>query len=393
MIRTFFLLFSFFLLSSQVVFSQNDSDATQPKITNNKQKKKEAKRQAKLKEAREKEIERETKEFADVKNQSNEANYVPTYPVATVRVKDSIYMLSGRGGNIGLCVGPDGAFMIDDQFAEGTEAILKSVSMITDKSVRFLINTHHHGDHSGGNKNMLEEGVVIFAHENVRKRLIEEARKKVQDSLEKIYQKNLEKFSKDGYEEEKAVTGAKRVTENVEATMKIDKTFPFITFEDDLTFHFNDQKILVFHVHHAHTDGDSMVYFTDSNVLHTGDVFFNGRYPYIDINNGGSFEGYINALSKILMLIDEDTKIIPGHGEIASMKDVKYTKSMLEFLHSKVAYHYVGRKSKEQIMAMKDITKEFDDKGFGSGYISTEKFMDFIYEDVALRYKDKRVKQ
>ena len=93
------------------------------------------------------------------------------------------------------------------------------------------------------------------------------------------------------------------------------------------------------------------------------------------------------------MLVDEDTKIIPGHGEIAKMKDVKYTKSMLEFLHSKVAYHYVGRKSKEQIMAMKDITKEFDDKGYGSGYISTEKFMDFIYEDVALKYKDKRVKQ
>ncbi|HAT67589.1 MAG TPA: MBL fold metallo-hydrolase, partial [Flavobacteriaceae bacterium] len=175
--------------------------------------------------------------------------------------------------------------------------------------------------------------------------------------------------------------------------MKIDNTFPFITFEDDLTFHFNDQKILVFHVHNAHTDGDSMVYFTDSNVLHTGDVFFNGKYPYIDINNGGSFDGYINALSKILMLVDEDTKIIPGHGEIAKMKDVKYTKSMLEFLHSKVAYHYVGRKSKEQIMAMKDITKEFDDKGYGSGYISTEKFMDFIYEDVALKYKDKRVKQ
>lgn len=393
MIRTFLLLFSFFLLSSSVVFSQNDSDATSPNISNNRDKKKEIKRQAKLKEKREKQIEKETKDFADEKNKSNEANYVPTYPVATVRVKDSIYMLSGRGGNIGLCVGPDGAFMIDDQFAEGTEAILRSVSMITDKSVRFLINTHHHGDHTGGNKNMLEEGVVIFAHENVRKRLIEEARKKVQDSLEKIYQKNLEKFSKDGYEEEKAVTGAKRVTENVEATMKIDKTFPFITFEDDLTFHFNDQKILVFHVHHAHTDGDSMVYFTDSNVLHTGDVFFNGRYPYIDINNGGSYDGYLNSLSKIIMLADEETKIIPGHGDLATVKDIKYTQSMLEHLHSKVAYHFIGRKSKEQIMAMKEITKEFDDKGYGSGYISTEKFMDFIYEDVAIKYRGKQVKQ
>ena len=393
MIRTFLLLISFFLLSSQVIFSQNDSDAAQPKITTNKQKKKEAKKQAKLKEAQEKQIEQETKDFADEKMKNNEANYVPTYPVATVKVRDSIYMLTGRGGNIGLCVGKDGAFMMDDQFAEGTEAILRSVSNITDKTVRFLINTHHHGDHTGGNKNMLEEGVVIFAHENVRKRLIEEARKKVQDSLEKIYQKNLAKFSKDGYGEDKAVSGAKRVAENVEASMKIDNTFPFITFEDDLTFHFNDQKILVFHVHNAHTDGDSMVYFTDSNVLHTGDVFFNGKYPYIDINNGGSFDGYINALSKILMLVDEDTKIIPGHGEIAKMKDVKYTKSMLEFLHSKVAYHYVGRKSKEQIMAMKEITKEFDEKGYGSGFISTEKFMDFIYEDVALKYKDKRVKQ
>ncbi len=393
MIRTFLLLFSFFLLSSSVVFSQNDSDATSPNISSDRDKKKEIKRQAKLKEKREKQIEKETKDFADEKKQSNEANYVPTYGISTIKVADSIYMLKGKGGNIGLCVGPNGAFMIDNQFAEGTEAILKAVSRVTDKSVQFLINTHHHGDHTGGNENMLEEGIVIFAHENVRKSLIAETNKKIQDSLEKIYNKNVEKLRASGASEERATVGAKEATKSMEGTLMVDNNLPMITFADDLTFHYNNEKILVFHVHNAHTDGDSMVYFTDSNVLHTGDVFFNGRYPYIDINNGGSYDGYLNSLSKIIMLADEETKIIPGHGDLATVKDVKYTQSMLEHLHSKVAYHFIGRKSKEQIMAMKEITKEFDDKGYGSGYISTEKFMDFIYEDVAIKYRGKQVKQ
>jgi glyoxylase-like metal-dependent hydrolase (beta-lactamase superfamily II) len=395
MIRTLFLFISLLLLNSTVVFSQKDGDVTNPKISTNKQKKKEIKRQTKLKKALEEERLKEEKEYdSSEKAKKEDANYTPTYPVATVKVTDSIYMLKGRGGNIGLCVGPDGAFMIDDQFAEGTEAILKAISRVTDKSVQFLINTHHHGDHTGGNENLLEEGVIIFAHENVRKRLIAETAKKAQDSLEKVYNKNLEKLTKAGANEERAADGAKRMVSSLEESLMINNNLPMITFADDLTFHYNNEKILVFHVHNAHTDGDSMVYFTDSNVLHTGDVFFNGKYPFIDINNGGSFEGYLNALSKIIMLADEDTKIIPGHGEIATIKDVKYTQSMLEHLHSKVAYHYVGRKSKEQIMALKnDIMKEFDDKGYGSGYISSEKFLTFLYDDVSIKYQDKRVKQ
>ncbi|MEZ4875664.1 MAG: MBL fold metallo-hydrolase [Flavobacteriaceae bacterium] len=324
----------------------------------------------------------------DVKNGKTDT-YVPTYPVAAIKVTDSIYMLKGKGGNIGLCLGKDGTFMIDDQFADGSSAILNTVSRLTLKPVQFLVNTHFHGDHTGGNKNMIDAGVVIFSQENVRNRLLAEIRGKAEDSLQKIFEMNKEKFMKDGAVEEKAIEGAKRASGIVEDLMSKDNPLPMITFAEDLTFYYNGEKIVVFHVHNAHTDGDSMVYFTQSNVLHTGDAFVNGQYPFIDLMNGGSFDGYLNGLSKILMMANEETKIIPGHGDVASLEDVKYTKSMLEFLTSRVAYHYMDRKSLEQVLAMKELTKEFDDKGFGNGFISTQKLITAIYKDTEAKYGNK----
>ena len=191
--------------------------------------------------------------------------------IKTIPVSNSVYMLVGQGGNIGVSVGEDGVFVIDDQFAQLTSKILDAIKKLSDKPIQYVVNTHYHGDHTGGNANMEKAGAKIIAHDNVYKRL----------------------------SEGNATDG-----------------LPVITFNDKLSVHMNGERVLVFHTDNAHTDGDAMLYFTESNVLHTGDNYFHKRYPYIDVNSGGSIDGYINAVKRALMVIDENTKIIPGHGVI-----------------------------------------------------------------------------
>ncbi len=309
------------------------------------------------------------------------------FNITVEKVKDSIYMLKGKGGNIGLCIGKDGAFLIDDQFSEATSEILTTVSNLTRKPVQFLVNTHHHGDHTGGNKNMNEAGVVIFAHENVRKRLLQELMKIHQDSINKYFENEAEKLKNQGAPEEKIAEHAKQsVKETGMDFTPTENIFPMVTFDQEITFYYNDEQILVFHVQNAHTDGDSMIYFTESNVLHTGDTFVNGRYPFIDTDNGGSVDGYMAALSRIQMIANEETKIIPGHGEIASLADVIYLQSMLTFLTSRVAYYRVDGKSLEQVLSMTDLTQEFEGKGFGNYFISKDKFITMLYQDAVRKY-------
>jgi len=266
-----------------------------------------------------------------------------------VRVNNKIYMLQGNGGNIGLSFGNDGVFMIDDQFAEDIEHIQKEIKKVSDKPVRFLVNTHFHGDHTGGNAAMAQAGTVIFSQENVRNRL----QGMIRREAKKIPQEAL----------------------------------PLVTFSEDLTFHFNGEKIYVFHVHNAHTDGDAMVYFTDSNVLHTGDVFFNGKYPFIDIENGGSLTGYINGLEKARLIINEDTQIIPGHGNVGTYNDLIKTIDMLSIVYKRVYANYINKKTEDEVAKMTDPTKEYDADGYGTGFISTEAFLRMIYKSVALERK------
>ncbi|PKA83262.1 glyoxylase-like metal-dependent hydrolase (beta-lactamase superfamily II) [Ulvibacter sp. MAR_2010_11] len=263
-----------------------------------------------------------------------------------INVNKDIYMLQGKGGNIGLSFGHDGVFMIDDQFADLSEDILKEIAKVDKKPIQFLINTHMHGDHTGGNANMVEAGAIIVAQDNVRTRL--------QETIIKA--------------EDKARGDT--------------KILPTITFAQDMTFYFNGEKIMIFHVHDAHTDGDAVVYFTQSNVIHTGDVFFKDRYPYIDLNNGGTVQGYMAALEKIALLADDDTKIIPGHGDIGTKKDLEAMASMLGNIYRRVTHHYTNHKTKAEIIAMRDFTKPFDDLGFGNGFISTEKMLEIMYDDV-----------
>jgi glyoxylase-like metal-dependent hydrolase (beta-lactamase superfamily II) len=280
--------------------------------------------------------------FLTVYSQTDTGNKFNT---KLIKVNNKIYMLQGKGGNIGLSFGNDGIFMIDDQYAEGIEQIQKDIKTISKNPIQFLVNTHFHGDHTGGNAVLAQQGTIIFSQENVRTRLqgmIAEEKKKIPQEI-----------------------------------------LPVVTFSEDLTFHYNGEKIYVFHVHNAHTDGDAMVYFTDSNVLHTGDVFFNGKYPFIDTDNGGSIQGYIDGIGKALLLINEDTKIIPGHGDVGTYKDLQKASYMLSIIYKRVTTHYINKKTEEEVAQTKDITKEFDDLGYGDGFISREAFLRTVYKEVA----------
>jgi len=254
--------------------------------------------------------------------------------IKTTKLTDHTYMLEGAGGNIGVSVGEDGIFIIDDQFAPLSEKILAAIRSLSDKPLTFLVNTHHHGDHSGGNENMTKAGATIIAHDNVKKRLESEQR---------------------------------------DGSYKPKEAIPVISYNDKLTININDEDIAVFHVSNAHTDGDSILYFTESNVLHTGDTYFNGRYPFIDLNSGGSVNGYIEAVKRGLMLIDDDTKIIPGHGSLSNKQEYKNFLKMLETLRDNVQKAIDDGKTKDEITDDTSLTKAYDDLGYGTGYINSER--------------------
>lgn len=254
--------------------------------------------------------------------------------IKTTQLSEHTYMLEGAGGNIGVSIGDDGVFVIDDQFAPLSEKILTAIKVLSDKPLTFLVNTHFHGDHSGGNENMAKAGATIIAHDNVLKR--------------------LEVKQRDG-------------------TYKPKEALPVITFNDKLNVRINNESVAVFHVENAHTDGDVLLYFTESNVLHTGDTYFNGRYPYIDLNSGGSVSGYIEAAKRGLMLIDDDTKIIPGHGKISNSEEYKNFLKMLEALRTNIQKAIDSGKTEDQIKMDSTLTKTYDDLGYGTGFINSER--------------------
>ncbi|WP_275316772.1 MBL fold metallo-hydrolase [Tenacibaculum bernardetii] len=270
--------------------------------------------------------------------------------ISSEKITENIYMLQGQGGNIGIFVGKEGVFMIDDQFAPLTDKITSKIKEITDKPIKYLVNTHWHGDHTGGNENLKKEGVLIFSQENVRKRM----------SMDQV------------------IKG-----KNKKAAPK--EALPVITFSKDMMFHIDDEDILVSHVHNAHTDGDSHVYFLNSNVIHMGDTYFQGKFPFIDIETGGSIDGYIASIGKVLMLADDKTKIIPGHRSVSNKKELQIYKSMLVTLRSRVQEALNEGKSFDEVSKDSNITKEYKDE-YGAWFISAKKFRETIYKSL----KDKK---
>lgn len=262
------------------------------------------------------------------------------------KLTDQIYMLTGQGGNIGLFIGDDGVFMIDDQFAPLTPKILATIKTITDKPVKYLINTHWHGDHTGGNANMKKQGAIIVSHENVRKRM----------SVDQM------------------VRGKKKPASPKEA-------LPIITFTEDMMFHLNGDDVLITHVHHAHTDGDAIVYFTKNNVIHMGDTYFQGKFPFIDLDSGGSINGYIAAIEKVLLLANDETKIIPGHRNISNKKELQNYKKVLVKIRNAVQQEIDLGKSLNDVKDNTALTQEYQ-KEFGGWFISAENFRTTVYKSL-----------
>lgn len=223
--------------------------------------------------------------------------------VTTTALGNDLYMIKGQGGNVGVAVGPDSVLVIDDQFARMSTAILGAIADITDKPVAYMINTHYHGDHTGGNENFAAAGATIIAHDNVHKRMSEAQKSDLFD----------------------------RATPPSNPAAR-----PHITFSDTTTFQTAGQKAQVIHVPGGHTDGDSIIYFADANVIHMGDNFFNGLFPYVDTAAGGAIDGMIAAHQTALDLSNASTQIIPGHGPMSSKADLKAAQDTLKSIRDKV---------------------------------------------------------
>jgi len=264
--------------------------------------------------------------------------------IKATQVAGHVWMLEGEGGNIGVSAGEDGVFLIDDQFAPLTPKIVAAIKNISDKPVRFLINTHWHGDHTGGNENLGKAGVIIVAQDNVYKRL----------SAGGVIQMLKQSYPP-------APKAA----------------LPVITFSDTATLHLNDDDVTAHHLPPAHTDGDSYIVFRKANVVHTGDVFAAYRYPFIDPESGGSVKGVIRAIDILLPLLNDDTKLIPGHGPLSTKKDVLEYRRMIGTVVTRVEKMVKSGKTLEETIAAKP-TREFDEK-WGSAR-KPDAFVEIVYK-------------
>lgn len=265
--------------------------------------------------------------------------------IESIQVAENIYMITGQGGNIGLAVDGDYTLLIDDQFANLSEAIKAKIATISDKPIAYLLNTHFHYDHTDGNANFSDSVGVIVAHENVRTKL-------ASGTTIKAFGKEMEPY---------------------DAT-----ALPALTFNDQLVIHQAGEAIQLIHFANAHTDGDVVAYFADSNVIHTGDLYFSGFYPFIDTSNGGDVHGFIKAQEGILELIDEDTLIIPGHGPLSTKADLQRDVAMLKGFVATVETELAAGKSAADIESNKVI------QGYaathGGGFLSTEKFLSIVID-------------
>ncbi len=274
--------------------------------------------------------------------------------VTSEKLGDGVWMLKGAGGNIGVSAGEDGVVLIDDEFAPLTGKILAAIRTISPKPVRFLVNTHLHGDHTGGNENLGNAGVLIFAHENVRKRM------------------SVEQF--DAFFKRTTPPSPKAA-------------LPVVTFTDAVTFHLNGDEIEAFHVPPAHTDGDTVIVFRKGDVIHTGDLFFNGIYPFIDLESGGSVEGVIAAADRILARCDAKTRLIPGHGPASTPAELKAYRDMVAGSWAAVKKLVAEGKTRDEAVALKP-TAAWDET-WGKGFLKPEAWVSILWTDAASKLHPK----
>jgi len=268
--------------------------------------------------------------------------------IVTTKLTDSTYMLTGAGGNLGLAIGPDAVFLVDDQFAPLTPKIVAAIAKLTDKPVRFVLNTHWHGDHTGGNENLGKTGAIIVAHENVRKRM------------------STEQF-----------------TEFSQSTTPPSPpgALPIVTFTGgSVSFHLNGDEVRAIHMPNAHTDGDTVIHFVKSDVVHMGDIFWNGLYPLIDVSAGGSVDGTIAACDRALALTNGRTRVIPGHGPLGTVAELRIYRDMLATVSGRIKRMIAAGRSRDEIVAS-DASAEFDAQ-WGARFINGERFRGMLASDL-----------
>ncbi len=265
----------------------------------------------------------------------------------TFQLSDTVYMLKGRGGNVGISTGEDGLYIIDDQLRPITSQLLAAIRKVSNKPIRFVINTHYHADHVGGNEALGETGAVVIAHDNIRKRMTTEQVSIFRQETTPPYPKGA---------------------------------LPILTFNDRMSLHLNGETATAYYVANGHTDGDSIIHFPVSNVIHMGDMFFNGLYPYVDLDAGGSMQGLIEAADLALSMADETTRIIPGHGPLGMTEDLKNYRDYLVEASTNVQELIDKDMNLEQIIAAKP-TSQWDEE-LGKTWITPAQFVTFIYNSL-----------
>jgi len=268
--------------------------------------------------------------------------------VRTEPVAQGIHVLYGSGGNIGVSAGADGVFLIDDQYAVMTTKITEALAKLSPEPPRFVLNTHWHGDHTGGNENLADKGSLVVAHDNVRVRM------------------GTEQFSK-FFER----------TTPPSATAAL----PVVTFNDSVSFFLNGDEIRGIHVPDAHTDGDVFIHFSKANVIHTGDLVFAGMYPFIDLDSGGTVAGVIAAVDRMLALADDGTRVIPGHGEVTDKAGLAAYREMLAVSSGRVRELVKAGKTVEEVLAANP-NADFDAK-LAWAFITPERYARILYRDAA----------
>ena len=267
--------------------------------------------------------------------------------IETQQLADGLYMLIGSGGNIALSTGPDGSVLVDTQFAPLNAKIVAAVRAAGGGDVKYVINTHWHFDHTGGNEPLGKAGAVIIAHDNVLARM------------------SSEQFLAALDRREPAAPAAAR---------------PVVTFPTRTTFHLNGNTVNVVHVENAHTDGDSIVHFTNANVIHTGDTYMKDIYPFIDVSSDGSIDGFIASSAAVLARSDANTKIIPGHGALANKADMQRFHDMLVKVRGNIQTLLEQNKTEDEVVTAKP-TAEFD-AAWGQGFMNPEQFTRFAYQSL-----------
>jgi glyoxylase-like metal-dependent hydrolase (beta-lactamase superfamily II) len=269
-------------------------------------------------------------------------------PIEAMQVAPGVHVLYGQGGNIGVSTGSDGMFLIDDQYANMTDKVAEALAKISPGSPKFVLNTHWHGDHTGGNENLAAKGSVIVAHDRVRERMSSE---------------NFSEFFKKTTPPSPA--GA----------------LPVVTFNDSLSLHVNGDELRGIHVQAAHTDGDVFIHFRKANVIHTGDLVFAGMYPFIDIDSGGSVAGVIAAVDQMLALANEGTRVIPGHGKVTDRAGLEAYRQLLVVTSGRMRELVKAGKTQDEVLAAKPFA-DYDGQ-LAWAFITVERYIQILYRDAA----------